>query len=94
MAAKGSYLLPLAAPAGVFFARGVVALGRRSRRVVLVLCSLLALLAAAVFCDGLALPGHLEAQPRNGWRAIGKDLPGAYIVEAATALSPRDRPTR
>jgi hypothetical protein len=93
-AAKGSYLLPLAAPAGVFFARGAAVLGRRWRRLVLIFCSLLALLAAAVFCDGLVLPRHLESDPRNGWRAIGRELPGSYIVQAATLLSPPDRPMR
>jgi hypothetical protein len=93
-AAKGSYLLPLAAPAGVFFARGVAALARRWRRPALAFCGLLALLAAAVFSDGLVLPRHLESEPRRGWNAIGRELPGSYIVKAVVLLSPRDRPMR
>jgi hypothetical protein len=94
VAAKGSYLLPLAAPAGVFFARGASALGRRSRRMVLGFCGLVALLAAAIFCDGLVLPRRLDSDPRSGWRAIGSELPGSYIAQATTILSPTDRPAR
>ena len=52
-AGKGSYLLPLAVPGAVFFARAVSDLGGAARRLVLALSALAALVSALVFTHAL-----------------------------------------
>jgi hypothetical protein len=54
--AKGSYLLPLAVPAAVFFARGCRLLPRRSRAIALLVSLAAAAASAAVFANGLVFP--------------------------------------
>ncbi|MCZ6571296.1 MAG: glycosyltransferase family 39 protein [Deltaproteobacteria bacterium] len=56
VAVKASYLLPLATPAAVFFARGAGLMGARMRVAALVISALAGLAAAAVFTNGLIFP--------------------------------------
>ena len=56
MVVKGAYLLPLAVPAAVFYARGLGLLGERTRRGVLGVSVASLLAAAAVFAHGLVFP--------------------------------------
>ena len=83
-AGKGSYLLPLAVPAGLFFVRGVERLPPRVRYPLLGLCALSAGIAALVFTNGLLFPPATGFVPL--WEQIGRDLP--HIVDAARRLTP------
>jgi hypothetical protein len=82
VAAKGSYLLPLLVPAGLFFARGAEALPARARGPALAGCAAAALAAAVVFTSGLVFPTPNPEAPRQGWGTIAKQLPRSHIGEA------------
>jgi hypothetical protein len=86
VAVKGSYLLPLLAPAGLLFARGTEKLPTWLRGPVLALCALALVSAAVMFTNELVFP------PEQGfigaWRNFGAFLPDAHIAEAADRLAP------
>lgn len=82
VAAKGSYLLPLLVPAGLFFARGVETLHGRLRRAVLALSASAALASAIVFTTGLVFPPSSRVTVRNGWSTVAAQLPDSHIGEA------------
>jgi hypothetical protein len=86
VAVKGSYLLPLAIPGAMFFARGVRALGPRLRAFVLALGAVAALASAAVFCHALVFPSATAERMAHRYRLMGEFLPGSYIGEAAERL--------
>jgi hypothetical protein len=86
-AAKGSYLLGLAAPGAVFFAGGIAAVGTRLRRPLLALSAAAALTAAAVFTQGLVLPAYAADAMAGRWRLIGSMLPASHITEAVDRLT-------
>jgi hypothetical protein len=86
VAAKGSYLLPLLVPAGLFFARGVGALRGRVRHAALAMSAAAALAAALVFTSGLVFDPKSPAVPRRSWSVIAKQLPGQHIDEAVELL--------
>jgi hypothetical protein len=87
-AAKASYLLPLAAPSALFFARAVESLGPRLRRAALAASLAAALAAAAAFTSGAGF-GPDRARERLeaiGWLHLGAALPGSRIPEAVRLL--------
>jgi 4-amino-4-deoxy-L-arabinose transferase-like glycosyltransferase len=85
-AAKSSYLLPLAAPAGAAFARGCMLLPRGARRAGLALSLAAAALAVFVFTTGTVFaPGRTDVSLRY-WTRVGEQLPGSWITEAARRL--------
>lgn len=86
VAAKGSYLLPLLVPAGLFFARGVGALRGRVRHAALGVSAAAALAAALIFTSGLVFDPSNPAAARKGWSVIAKQLPGQHIDEAVEIL--------
>jgi len=82
-ALKASYLLPLAAPAAVFYAGGLSQLGPRLRGLCIGLSVAAAAAAALVFADGLAF----RAQPNTKgsvrtWQAIARELDAPQITNA------------
>lgn len=83
-AGKGSYLLPLAVPAGLFLVRALERLPRRARYPALGLCALAAGIAAVVFTNELLFPPATGFA--HGWEQLGRDLP--HIADAARRLSP------
>jgi 4-amino-4-deoxy-L-arabinose transferase-like glycosyltransferase len=85
-AAKSSYLLPLLAPAGVFFALGCAALPRLMRRVAVALSLLAALVSAYAFCTGTVFEAADPAIARSYWTRIGQQLPHSHVTEAASRL--------
>jgi 4-amino-4-deoxy-L-arabinose transferase-like glycosyltransferase len=87
-AAKASYLLPLAAPSALFFARAVEAIGPRPRRAALAASLAAALAAAVVFTNGACFgPDLVRVRIETGvWRSIGSLLPGSRIAEAVGLL--------
>jgi hypothetical protein len=86
VAVKASYLLPLAVPGGVFFARGLIWLGPRFRPWILGLGTAAALAAAAVFTHDLVFPSPPAERMAHRYRLMGEFLPGSYIAEAAERL--------
>ena len=72
-AVKASYLLPLAAPAAVFYARGLSRLGPRLRGLCIGLSVAAAATAALVFADGLAFRAqpHTTGSVRT-WQGIAR----------------------
>jgi hypothetical protein len=90
VAVKGSYLLPLAPAAAVFFARGLrwPRLGSRARKAVLVTSGAAALAAAVVFTSGLVFPPLPPELMAGRWKLMGGILPHSYIAEAADLLIP------
>ena len=88
-AAKTSYLLPLAAPAGVFFASGCALLPRAARIAALSLSLAAAVLAAYVFTTGTVFPPAETVTSKLYWAGIGRQLPDSYIAEAAMRLLDR-----
>jgi hypothetical protein len=86
VAVKGSYLLPLAVPGGIFFARGTRWLGPRWRRWILGLGTVAAFAAAAVFTHALVFPSPPAERMAHRYRLMGELLPGSYIAEAADRL--------
>ena len=89
VAVKGSYLLPLAVPGAVFFARGVGALGRRIRPWILGMSAVAAFTAAAIFTSGLFFPPPAVERMAERYRFMGEFLPDSYITEATDRLAPR-----
>ena len=87
VAAKGSYLLPLVAPAGVFFALGAKALGRRLRLAVLLISAVAALSAAIVFTNGVVY--RSEPMPQmaiDSWHRFADTLHSPSIDHAMAYL--------
>jgi len=100
-AAKASYLLPLAAPAAVFFARAADALPPRLRAAGLGGSAAAALAAALVFTNQLGFAPDREHARVEAlvWERIGTRLPGSRIAEAVRILAgarphPSDPPPR
>ncbi|MBW2316151.1 MAG: hypothetical protein JRH10_18425 [Deltaproteobacteria bacterium] len=87
-AAKASYLMPLAVPAAVFFARGAQALGARARGAALGISAAAAFVAALVFTSGLVFEPDRRADQTlvRTWLHYGEKLPGAHIDEAVRVL--------
>jgi 4-amino-4-deoxy-L-arabinose transferase-like glycosyltransferase len=85
-AVKASYLLPLLAPAGVYFARGCALFPAPVRRVALAGSAAAAGLAAWVFATGAVFPPTNAAVSRGYWLSIGSQLPDPFIVEATQRL--------
>jgi hypothetical protein len=91
-AVKAAYLLQLAAPAGVVFARGMGLLGPRLRVAVLVASAVAAVAAALVSTDGLVFstepmgPGQVRM-----WGVWAAKLPSSNIAEAMRLLTPARR---
>jgi hypothetical protein len=87
-AAKASYLMPLAAPAAVFFARAADALPSRVRAAALAASGAAALASALVFTSGVGFaPDRAQAQlEARVWQGIGRRLPGSHIDEAVRVL--------
>jgi hypothetical protein len=86
VAVKGSYLLPLAVPGAIFFARGVTCLGPRLRVPVLVLSVAAAGAAASVFTNGLVFWTPGLGQGRLLWESWARMLPASHIAEAMHRL--------
>jgi hypothetical protein len=87
-AVKGSYLLPLAAPAGVFFARGAGLLGPKLRTAVLLLSGMAAVAAAIVFTNRLLIPTEpMGPSGVNVWLGWSAYMPSAHIGEAIRYLA-------
>jgi len=86
VAVKGSYLLPLCVPAGVFFARGVTRLGARWQPLLLSLCTLAALVSAVVFTHDLVYSASPAERMAHRYHVMGEFLPNSYIAEAADRL--------
>jgi hypothetical protein len=87
-AVKASYLLPLAVPAAVFFARACGLVGRRARRILLVISATAALASAVVFTEGVVLESReLDAEMVEGWRLIARRLDSEPIRQAVKALT-------
>jgi hypothetical protein len=98
-AAKASYLLPLAAPAALFFARAAQALPARLRAAALAASGTAAFAAALAFTSGVGVePDRPRAQiEARVWERIGRALPGSRIDEAVRILcgplpAPPERP--
>jgi len=87
-AAKASYLLPLLAPAGVFFSTGAEMLPRPLRIAALALSALAAVAAAWVFTTGAVFPPAQALGSKFYWGTIGEQLPDSHIVEAVRRLIP------
>lgn len=81
-ALKASYLLPLVPAAGVFFCRGVAALGPRLRATVLALSLAAATVAAVVFTEGVLF--WSPRPPKALWRSWARALPTSHIDDAIT----------
>jgi hypothetical protein len=89
VAVKGSYLLPLAVPGTLFFARGATAIGPRLRPWVLGVACVAATMAAIVFtADGLFPSDPVERMAQR-YRLMGSFLPDSRITEATDRLAPR-----
>jgi 4-amino-4-deoxy-L-arabinose transferase-like glycosyltransferase len=86
VAVKGSYLLPLAVPGAVFFARGARRLGARWRPWILLFGMSAALAAAAFFTHSLVFPSPPAERMAHRYRVMGEFLPGSFIAEAADRL--------
>ena len=91
VAVKGSYLLPLAVPGGVFFAHGIDRIARPLRSPVLLLSAAAALAAAVIFSEGLVqgLENTFQVE-RSRFDKILLDHAaelGAHVFEETTAKS-------
>lgn len=85
-AAKASYLLPLLAPGGAFFAVACAQLPRGLRRAAIGLSLAAATTAAVVFTSGVAFEPSQPEGSRSYWGAIGSALPGSHVAEATERL--------
>jgi hypothetical protein len=90
-APKAIYLLPVAVPAALFFARGVDALRPALRPLALGASGLAALVAAAVFTASLWFPPIGPEVMAGRWRLVGTALPDSHIIETIDALVPGSR---
>lgn len=86
---KASYLLPLAVPGALLYARALRGFGPRLRGVVLAASATAAVAAAAVFVQGLWFPPVDAAEAAQRWRWVAAALPDAHIGEAVERLAPR-----
>ena len=85
---KGSYLLPLAVPAAVFFARGMALVGVRTRRLCLAVSLAAALAAAVVFTNGLVHRSEgLAIDAIREWQWFGRVFPTTHLGEAIQRLA-------
>jgi len=82
-AVKGSYLLPLVVPAGVFFAGGAELLGRLCRTSMLVLSMAAVVSAALVFTGGVIYPTEPRPLEIHFWRHV---FPSSNIGEVISLL--------
>jgi 4-amino-4-deoxy-L-arabinose transferase-like glycosyltransferase len=87
-AVKASYLLPLLAPAGVYFAQGCALFPTPVRRFALGWSLTAAALAAWVFTTGVVFPPGNAPASRGYWLSIGHQLPDPYVSQAAQRLIP------
>lgn len=87
VAVKASYLLPLVAPAGLFFARGIRFVGADLRRIALGLSATAALASAVVFTHGLVFPPQPVEKMALTWRILGSYLPDSHITESVDRLT-------
>lgn len=85
-AAKSSYLLPLAAPAALFFASGAGRLGSRARNALVGISAAAALLAALVFTVGLLFPPPQWDAVRVAWTDLDRKLPRGHVRETLDRL--------
>jgi hypothetical protein len=89
-AAKASYLLPAAAPAALFFARGVAALPRRLGAAALVASAGAALLAGFLFTEGVAFRSRSLGPPDIAiLRSVAAQLPSSHMIDALGAFGVR-----
>ena len=86
VAVKASYLLSLAVPGAVFFARGVMLLHGWPRAAVLLVSVAVVAMAAAIFTNGLVFPPYPDGFMVGRWRFAGVLIPDGYIVEAVDRL--------
>jgi hypothetical protein len=84
-ALKASYLLGMAVPAAVFYARGVAFTPRPVRVAVLALSLTACGIACLVFTSGVLYP-PIPMGVRV-WKQFGALLPGSYLVEAIERLT-------
>jgi len=87
VAIKASYLLPLVAPAGVFFARGIRFIGGDLRKIALALSATAALASAVVFTHALVFPAQPIEKMARIWRLLGSYLPDSHIAESVDRLT-------
>lgn len=85
-AVKASYLLPLLAPGGAFFALACARLSGGVRAAALGLSLAAAALAALVFTTGAVFPASQPEASRSYWGAIGAALPDSHVAEATQRL--------
>jgi 4-amino-4-deoxy-L-arabinose transferase-like glycosyltransferase len=85
-AVKGSYMLPLAVPGAVFFARAIRWIRPRLRAGALGISTAAALAAAIIFTHRLVIPPLPEQQMVNLWRLIAFTMPEAHVGDAANRL--------
>lgn len=84
---KASYLLPLAGPAAVFFARGMGALRPAGQAIALAACAIALALAIALFTDGMLFRARPPSPAAIAlWRGWAWQLPDSSIEPALTAL--------
>ena len=88
VAAKGSYLLPLLVPSGVFFARAVEALPRPWRVLGLTASGAAALLAAIVFATSLVFPPIPIDRVVQSKTVLDRVYPTAHIGKGVDRLLP------
>jgi 4-amino-4-deoxy-L-arabinose transferase-like glycosyltransferase len=82
-AVKASYLLPLAVPAAVFFARGVAAAGPRTRRIALVGSAFATLAAAVSFTTGVVFSTDVRWKPQPPpWLTPGASAAAVHLGHA------------
>ncbi len=86
VASKGSYLLPLIAAGGIFFARGVGRLSRRLRTLSLGACAVAVLASALVFTSGLAFPPEDPRWVAHRVKVLGKIYPPSRFEEVVDLL--------
>ncbi len=79
-ALKASYMLPLLAPAAVFFARGIGLLGARLRVAALLISGAAALAAATVFTNGLVFPRVTLGSEAGLERSLKSELESSQLA--------------
>jgi len=87
VAAKGSYLLPLATPFAVFFLRGLECLTNRWMLVCRAVSIVAIGVAAALFIQELVFPPLPDDKILYGWIDIGRVMPESNIIEAVNHLA-------
>ena len=83
---KASYLLALVPAVGVFFCRGVAALGRRAGVVVLSASLAAAAVAAVALTEGVLF--RSGPPPAHLWGAWARRLPGAHLADVLAFVLP------